>query len=233
MSSKFGSKYSEMLSFMSADEPTFMSKSGAPDIAERTGASYKRMVSVESFDEDETSCEFEAVILLCGIPGSGKSSFAHDLLQEHHSASGKQGSVLISYDDALPPQEEWDEDTYESTRSKAFGMFEHIIDAYQKKSRHTLLSGVIDPQNNKQKQNNSSYSGVLVVDDNMYLNSMRREIYKKCRQVALPLITIWVDVSLEEALRRNEQREVSQVNHVSVEAITSMHQVCAQSISDL
>jgi len=46
-----------------------------------------------------------------------------------------------------------------------------------------------------------------VVDDIMYLCSMRREVYVIARNSGLSIIVVWVNTELEEALRRNGQRD--------------------------
>ena len=55
-------------------------------------------------------------------------------------------------------------------------------------------------------QRSGSMPGILVVDDIMYLRSMRREVYVIARDHSVPFISVWVKASLETALARNMLR---------------------------
>lgn len=47
---------------------------------------------------------------------------------------------------------------------------------------------------------------MLLIDDLMYLRSMRREVYVCARDCNIPLLTVWVKTDLHLALERNSKR---------------------------
>ena len=49
--------------------------------------------------------------------------------------------------------------------------------------------------------------GMIIVDDIMYLRSMRRELYVITRDQGIPLVTVWIKASLELCLDRNQKRK--------------------------
>lgn len=49
----------------------------------------------------------------------------------------------------------------------------------------------------------SEFPSVILIDDIMYLKSMRREIYVIARDKGIPVFTVWVKVDFEIAKQRN------------------------------
>ena len=48
---------------------------------------------------------------------------------------------------------------------------------------------------------------LIIIDDIMYLKSMRREIYVLLRDLSITLLTIHIKTSIEHCLERNNNRE--------------------------
>ena len=56
----------------------------------------------------------------------------------------------------------------------------------------------------------ATFPNILVIDDIMYLKSMRREVYVLARDRQIPLLTVWASAALETAILRNEMRPTEQ-----------------------
>ena len=65
------------------------------------------------------------------------------------------------------------------------------------------------------------FPGLILVDDIMYLRSMRREVYVIARDCNIPIIVVWVNTPLEVALQRNSQRSGKQ--HIEEQTIIKIH----------
>ena len=63
-------------------------------------------------------------------------------------------------------------------------------------------------------------SHLTVVDDIMYLKSMRRQVYVICRELSIPLLVVWLRCSLNLAQQRNADRAgKSHVAEVAIEKL--------------
>ena len=133
------------------------------------------------------------VYLVCGVPGSGKTSFSNSL---HTVLVREYGpSCFLSFDDVEVPREEWDSDSFKESRKKGLDMLSRFLD------------GDEIPRS-------------IVVDDIMYLSSMRHDVYKLCRDRLVPLVVVHLDVSLKECLASNRERPVErQVDEGAIERI--------------
>jgi tRNA uridine 5-carbamoylmethylation protein Kti12 len=56
------------------------------------------------------------------------------------------------------------------------------------------------------KEGELSFPGIIIVDDIMYLRSMRRQVYVLARESGIPVLVVWVRTELDVALERNAQR---------------------------
>ena len=133
------------------------------------------------------------VYLVCGIPGSGKTSFSNSL----HTVLMREcgSSYLLSFDDVEVPREEWNSNSFKESRNRGLEMLSRFLD------------GVEVPRS-------------IVVDDIMYLSSMRHDVYKLCRDRLVPLVVVHLDVSLKECLASNRERPVErQVDEEVIERI--------------
>jgi tRNA uridine 5-carbamoylmethylation protein Kti12 len=118
-------------------------------------------------------------VLLIGIPGAGKSYFASRLAQ--HFSAGQ----VISFDAYVDEECDWNENTFKQYRELALHDINQIF---------------------TEKNRSKDFDTVLIIDDNMYLKSMRREVYVMARDNNTKLLCIWIDSSLENSIRRNNER---------------------------
>lgn len=171
---------------------------------------------------------FAVCLLLCGLPGSGKSTFARDVA----SAGAGQGSqqrdvslkVLSSKFDQIDSIE-YDKvarnelDQQQRPNCGGFEEFEsNDLEAWRR-SRTKALE-ILTQKLDAHFTTDGSHSESLLVmlDDNFHLRSMRRDVYRTCQnflkqQYALdgriPTIgfcVVYFDTPLETCLERNSSR---------------------------
>jgi len=118
------------------------------------------------------------ICLLCGIPGSGKSFISEKLL--FYLQNKGLNCLIVNYDENLKEIGEWNSETFKISRQVSF----------EKLKAAVYCSNV----------------NFIIVDDLMYLHSMRREIYCIAREAEVPLLCIHVKTPLENALNRNNLR---------------------------
>jgi len=138
------------------------------------------------------------LLLLCGLPGAGKSTVAAEFVRQYRE-TGACAVELLSFDDQQLDQSDWDETTFRSARSASLLAVEELL------SRRCTSGG----------------GKVVVVDDIMYLKSMRREVYVLGRKRGVPVVVVSVVVSLPTALARNAQRDPAR--RVTDAAIVRIH----------
>lgn len=128
-----------------------------------------------------------AVILLCGCPGTGKSSVATAI------SALLQDSRVLHFDDFEVDKADWTEGTFKLSRKAALSEFSNYLG------------------------HGNEY---IIIDDIMYLRSMRHQIYTLTQQYDVPLIVFHLEVNLETALLRNQSRtEQFQINPDTIRAI--------------
>ncbi|KAJ1358502.1 hypothetical protein KIN20_016942 [Parelaphostrongylus tenuis] len=117
-----------------------------------------------------------ALLLIMGLPAAGKSSLSNKL-QEALS-----NSLVFSYDEIN-------------------GRWMNNFDAH--KSRKSFEQTV-----RQYLQDNCSdeFNKVVIVDDNFYLQSMRRPFERMATYYGLRYCCVMVSISVEDALERNSQR---------------------------
>ena len=159
-----------------------------------------------------------AVVLMCGLPGSGKSTFASAMRKDINNTCGARYDpiVLVDYDEIA-------NDIVQNQTSKSA----HTIVAYNetdlqawRDSREAALSQLETELRNfaeNDADDTESRSNLLVIlDDNFHLRSMRRDAYKVCQRVASGLhrcaftigfSVVLVDTPLDVCLKRNLLRK--------------------------
>lgn len=132
-----------------------------------------------------------ALVILCGLPGSGKTTLATALM-----------NLSKDLDDAAVHKLSFD-DEYERQRPSA----DEFDPVAWHKSRHVcveevkqILGASVEP---------TCMRKVIFVDDNMYYASMRREFYKLARDMHATFIQIHVLCPYELCCIRDRQREAN------------------------
>jgi tRNA uridine 5-carbamoylmethylation protein Kti12 len=190
---------------------------------------------------EQGSTTTTTVVLLCGLPGSGKSSLAKWLVARckgpttdvcHVEYDAVEGELLLYYEQAImtaskngvnnsKDHKEVDgSDDYPKSTKKYFDPKKNNDDAETdfsreiwKRSRSRSLEVLNEHLESPQQKQHK----IIIMDDNFHLRSMRREIYKLCqdRQIvadetpckSIYFLILWLDVSKECCLERNQQRE--------------------------
>ena len=109
----------------------------------------------------------------------------------------------------------WDEKSFKLIRSKCL---QRVIDAIHiqsssVKSLSPHCNGSIDTDDDDDAAAyddavlvHTTNDGLIIVDDIMYLRSMRRELYVITRDHGVPLVTVWMKSCLDVCLARNRSR---------------------------
>ena len=127
------------------------------------------------------------LVVLCGIPGSGKTTIAQQI---HTKFDSEPRPTIhnVAFDDGIANKEVWSERTFADSRKTGLDTVKLYL------------------------ENSSSLScdTVILVDDIMYLHSMRREMYVLARDYgAHHLLIVHVTTDIDVALARNAIRDVS------------------------
>lgn len=124
------------------------------------------------------------IVLLCGLPGAGKSTISAHIVSESRKRSFK--ASVVSFDDFVT--EDWNQTSFKEGREKGLSILSNLVQAFNEKPASDAITTVI------------------IVDDIMYLKSMRRKVYVVARDNNCPLITVLVDAELRTILERNAAR---------------------------
>ena len=136
------------------------------------------------------------VVLLCGLPASGKTSTAREFAKQFRELQDRE-SMILSFDDRQVDPSEWDSTTFRASRSASLQCLEFELDAAHPPDK------------------------VFIVDDIMYLKSMRRQVYIIGRNRCVPVAVVSVEVDLPTALARNDQRPPQE--RVTQSAVVKIH----------
>lgn len=149
------------------------------------------------------------VILLCGTPGSGKSTLKEELVSAFQSLSTCGNSLspscsytvsTLAFDDIQISMEEWNETSFKESRQRGLECLQGML--AEKQSRQD--------QQDQHDQHDQPADKIVIVDDIMYLHSMRREIYTIARDNGYILLIVCVKAELDVCLSRNSLRPVNQ-----------------------
>jgi len=155
-----------------------------------------------------SASSIKTVILLCGLPGSGKSSLAQQLVQKWH-----QDVVLhhIEYDALQDALHDDNKDALQAWRASRLEAIQQLCNLLELKE-----------------------SSVILMDDNFYLRSMRKQIWQVCRSHATHCRVyfgiIWLDTPLPICLQRNQQRQRS-VDDETIVRMSQTQELPSQEIS--
>ncbi|CAK4162007.1 unnamed protein product [Aphanomyces euteiches] len=125
------------------------------------------------------------VLVLCGLPGAGKSSLASGL-----AARLPDYSIEILDYDAIYTDKSlgnrFEPGLWHTTRESVHQSVRHTLDSIAEASTRHLI----------------------VLDDNMYYRSMRKRFWQLAQTYRVGLGQVFVDTSLETCRRRNAQRDI-------------------------
>ena len=138
--------------------------------------------SNENGEIKEGSDEERCVLLVCGLPGAGKTTLCH-LLQEMLGSMNFTTSLLC-FDDFEVDRSLWDAQSFEISRVKALQALDEQLLREGKESRR----------------------GIVIVDDVMFFRSMRRKVYQLARDRRFAYLPLFVDIPLAVARNRNATR---------------------------
>jgi predicted kinase len=150
--------------------------------------------------KDKTRCH---VVLMCGLPGAGKSLLA-SCLETHFET----GVVRIEYDALVTErlrayQDSNELEAWRWARGEALRRLRSIL-----------------------MMTTTELPALILLDDNFHLRSMRRNVYHECQRVLaekemrVDMTCLWMDTPLQTCLLHNETRDESR--RVPPHVITKM-----------
>lgn len=161
------------------------------------------------------------VLLLCGLPGSGKSSLARSLKESNVDTFDR--ILHIEYDSITREQLQTQQQT-ENDNEDVFT--KDSLEAWRA-SRNIALEQLSQQLETHLESNDTSTPSLLIImDDNFHLRSMRKNVHQLCASHAsnnenqVYLLIVWLNTPLSTCLERNEQRQGN--NRVPSEVISSM-----------
>ena len=156
------------------------------------------------------------VLLMCGLPGSGKSTLVQRLSissmhyertevidYDHIAAEIEQSKATETQQSHQPPQEQ-------------IIFSSHDLEAWRQSRIHALHKLKDTLQSHFTSDVFTNTSLLVIMDDNFHLKSMRREIFRACQEVladhnsTIGFVTLYVSTPLEVCLEQNKQREGKQ-----------------------
>jgi predicted kinase len=145
------------------------------------------------------------LVLVCGLPGSGKSTFCEQVVQHVNAVWPDRTELLtvnvVSFDavyDNMPAAgDTFDPARWKESRAHALHLTEALVRTPSSPSRH-----------------GQRRARLILCDDNFYLRSMRRPFYQLARDYGIAFLVMWFDVNAADAWARNCQRPAAQaVSH--------------------
>lgn len=155
------------------------------------------------------------IIILVGLPGSGKSYLSREMKNYYTKSHSSMEVQVIEYDQitkslnrksknekANIDVKNWldDVDAWRETRSHAL----HLLEKHLHEMKRRAIDGNLIPQS------------VVIMDDNFYLRSMRREVYKICQDFVsncpdvmgkIGFVFVHVDTNVQQCIVNNEMRK--------------------------
>ena len=95
------------------------------------------------------------VVLICGIPASGKSTLSR-LLSSYYESNNCH---MISFDDDEVSSSLWTDETFRISRRTSLNKLREIFNSINSKDTSSITN-----------------DDIIIIDDIMYLHSMRREV---------------------------------------------------------
>lgn len=145
------------------------------------------------------------VATLIAIPASGKTSLSRMILKLSKEKSLLTNVVLICFDKLTKINyEALSDGDYKKQREEFFMRIQNFILKFKENLK--VPSEIPNDDFNMSKSNNST---LFILDDNMYLRSMRQRSRQICKNCDCDHFQIYLVTSLDEALQRNSVRSDS------------------------
>lgn len=175
------------------------------------------------------------IVSLTGVPAAGKTTFCQRFCDFLTERAGPVNAIHVEFDQFITIPSGDDLEKY--TESKTFKWdrfrlrwiireFVQEIKAEGTIRKTLLLVNIEYPKcMTKCVQNAGVNAYVLLVDDNMYYKSMRKEIQNIARDTYSGFLTIYFDATLEGAINRNKNRTSSaQLSNVLISNMYSKYE---------
>ena len=173
-----------------------LSRVKAPPQQLPSAQAFLRSAAVQRLMAEAADASRACLILVCGLPGSGKTSFSRALVEQ-----GGLGArwVHFCYDEVeqqmRSEQSKFDPEAWQQARAKVASDVRSMLEACSASEERM----------------------VIVLDDNMYYRSMRKRWYHLCRETSCAYHQLFLQAPVDLCLERNRLREpVAQVPEFSI-----------------
>jgi O-phosphoseryl-tRNA(Sec) kinase len=155
------------------------------------------------------------LVLLIGLPGSGKTTLCGALVEFLKSLHATSHVIPITYDELIPADVLRHHDNisqWKEARRDVLNCVQNLIlcltglkefsmaNSFEMSVREEMIKTVVNMKKTKV---------YIIVDDNMYYRSMRYEYYQLARLYKLSFCQLFVQCSVTDALNRNSSRDTS------------------------
>jgi len=152
------------------------------------------------------------VLLLCGLPGCGKSSLARMLKERNDRTSLFDRILHIEYDSVARGLQEQQQSTTIANDEREEVFNEESLEAWRSSRKVALeqLNQELESHFNNDKTPPPRL--LIIMDDNFHLRSMRKNVHVICQAHAnkpLHFCILWLDIPLDTCLKQNRQRSSS------------------------
>lgn len=144
------------------------------------------------------------IVLVCGLPGVGKSSLVRNAIASCPSPNNTKILVYIIEYDALYSNHTtmFDVEEWKKSREEAAKIVEQLL---RQDSSNT--SNILPALISEAFPNSHNTSKYILIDDNLFYKSMRRSYYNLAREYNAGFAQVHVSCPISECLSRNRGRE--------------------------
>lgn len=173
-------------------------------------------------ESKQSSSTYASVLLVCGLPGSGKSTLVNML----KSSMEKYDKVfLIDYDKIADTIDQFDLQDNAETSTEYLGTESNkpkntsghtsfdSNDLYAWRRSREIALGKLKDALHSHFSDRNNHSMLIILDDNFHLKSMRREIYRACQEIvaefesSIGFVTLYLSTPLEVCMKQNNRRD--------------------------